>query len=337
MHSLDRYLRIVAGTARPRFQVARSTPADLPALAGECWKEHERSLEQAKGALDLPARERAEYSLLDLKVALTRRHQTSCTLCPWRCAADREGGQVGHCGVLRPKISSDFVHLGEEAPLVPSYTVFFSGCNLRCVFCQNYEISTRPDRGIVYSPEELAERLDAALRTSRPGRGSIRNINWVGGDPIPALPYILEVLQELEGNIAQIWNSNMYLEEESMRLLDGTMDIYLTDLKFGNDACARRLCGVNNYTAVVLHNHLLAVNQGEVLVRHLQLPGHLECCTIPLIDWLAENIPDVPVNLMAQYRPCHKAWSHRELRAPLSREEHLRAVDHARHKGLSLL
>lgn len=169
------------------------------------------------------------------------------------------------------------------------------------------------------------------------GREAIRNIKWVGGDPAPALPYVLEVLQWMEEGVSQVWNSNMYLEERSMRLLDGVIDLYLTDLKFGNDACARRLCGAEDYTAVVRRNHLLAAGQGEVLIRHLQLPGHLECCTLPIIDWLAERLPGAAVNLMDQNRPEHRARDHPELRAPLAREDRLAAVRHARSRGLFLL
>ena len=122
-----------------------------------------------------------------------------------------------------------------------------------------------------------------------------------------------------------------------MRLLDGVIDVYLTDLKFGNDDCARRLCGAQDYLSVVRRNHRMAAAQGEVLVRHLQLPGHLECCTLPTIDWLAEELPGVAVNLMDQYRPEHRAREHPELGAPLPREERRRALEHARERGLFLI
>ena len=88
---------------------------------------------------------------------------------------------------------------------------------------------------------------------------------------------------------------------------------------------------------MVRRNHIIAAAQGEVLVRHLQLPGHLECCTLPLIDWLAENLPGAAVNLMDQYRPEHRAYEHPELHRPLSREEHMRALEHARDRGLFLI
>ncbi|KQM10859.1 hypothetical protein AOA80_11050 [Methanomassiliicoccales archaeon RumEn M1] len=331
MHPLSRYLRIVGGEARPRYLVARSIMAKVPTSQERRWEEHDRAMERARTVLDVSG-PLASPSLMDLKAALARPHMSSCSLCPWRCGAVRRSGR-GRCGVSRPRVASAFTHLGEEAPLVPSYTVFFAGCNLDCAFCQNYDLSTMPDRGAELSAEELARSLDAIVRS---GRG-IRNINWVGGDPVPALPYVLDVLRLMEEGVAQVWNSNMYLEEDSMRLLDGVIDLYLTDLKFGNDECARRLCGAPDYSSVVRRNHLLAADQGELLVRHLQLPGHLECCTLPIIDWLADNLPQAAVNLMDQYRPEHRAREHPELRNLLRKEERQRALEHARGRGLFLL
>ena len=331
MQPLSRYLQIVSSAARPRYLAARSIGVYVPSSLEGRWKEHSAAVKRSRTLSDDAISPMAP-SLLDLKASLARSHMNSCSLCPWRCGADRESGRRGRCGVTRPRVVSAFTHLGEEAPLVPTYTVFFAGCNLRCAFCQNYDLSTMPDRGAEPSAEELAKDLDAIAE-----RKGIKNINWVGGDPIPALPYVLEVLRMMEADIAQIWNSNMYLEESSMHLLDGVIDVYLTDLKFGNDDCARRLCGAPDYSAVVRRNHIIAAAQGEVLVRHLQLPGHLECCTLPLIDWLAENLPGAAVNLMDQYRPEHRAYEHPELHRPLSREEHMRALEHARDRGLFLI
>lgn len=324
-------MRIVNGAARPRFLTARSVSVEMTSSQEGRWEEHARALERARSILDEPSRSEASPSLIDLKAAMAEPYMRSCSLCPWRCGVDRSSGRPGRCGVARPRVASAFTHLGEEALLVPSYTVFFAGCNLRCAFCQNFDLSTMPDQGAERSAEELSRSLDAAAARW------IRNINWVGGDPIPALPYVLEVLRHLRVGVAQVWNSNMYLDERAMSLLDGAIDLYLTDLKFGNDACARRLCGAEDYSAVVRRNHLLAAAQGEVLVRHLQLPGHLECCTLPLIDWLADRLPGVAVNLMDQYRPEHRAHEHPELRATLSRQERGRAMEHARERGLFLI
>jgi putative pyruvate formate lyase activating enzyme len=246
--------------------------------------------------------------------------------------------------VLEPRVASRFIHLGEEEPLVPSYTVFFAGCNIRCVYCQNYDISTDPYCGRRLPAEEMANHIDGLAGggagrcgTGHGGERRIINVNWVGGDPTPDIPYVLDVLGHAGSNIAQIWNSNMYLSEKAMSLLDGAIDIYLTDLKYGNDSCALRLSGARDYMRIVTRNHLLAATQCEVIVRHLMLPGHLDCCTLPALDWLAEHMPKALVNIMAQYHPEHRARDFPELRGRVSRKDHQTAVEHARRKGLQLI
>jgi len=326
-------MALVEDRALARYLVARAVPVepfdDLDASGMS--KAHEQGMEEY---LELVEADRvpgpAKPNLMDLKVAIARDMLTSCRFCAHDCKVDRRKGR-GYCGVGPARIASRFMHMGEEEVLVPSYTIFFAGCNLRCVFCQNHDISTRPDAGAEVAAPEMAETLGIAR-----ARGA-RNINWVGGDPAPDLHYVLEVLARSEANIAQVWNSNMYLSGEAMSLLDGAMDVHLTDLKFGNDDCAFRLCGARDYMDVVTRNHMVASSQCEVIVRHLMLPGHLECCTIPVLDWLSERLPDAPVNIMAQYRPEHRAWDFAELRKRLPGSDHIRAVEHARRKGLMLI
>ncbi|MFW9851114.1 MAG: pyruvate formate lyase-activating protein, partial [Candidatus Thorarchaeota archaeon] len=107
-------------------------------------------------------------------------------------------------------------------------------------------------------------------------------------------------------NITQLWNSSMYASQESMRLLVDLMDVWLPDFKYGNNECGERLSGVKNYFDIVSRNHLMAYQSGEVIIRHLVLPNHLECCTFPILEWISENMPNCMVNIMAQYRPEHK-------------------------------
>ncbi|MCD6473385.1 MAG: radical SAM protein, partial [Thermoplasmata archaeon] len=134
-----------------------------------------------------------------------------CNLCEHRCNVDREK-QKGICDVTKASIATHFMHYGEESFLVPSYTMFFSGCNFKCVYCQNWDISQR-QAGLYIEPEKMAEYIEKAYE-----RGA-KNINWVGGEPTPNIPYILETLKNSNVNIPQIWNSNMYLTTEAMELL----------------------------------------------------------------------------------------------------------------------
>jgi putative pyruvate formate lyase activating enzyme len=282
----------------------------------ELWSIHNQALQLMKVRNTLPKK-----SLLDLKIELANRLFQACCFCEHKCKADRRK-TIGKCGIQESRIASEFLHFGEETMLVPSYTIFFSGCTFRCVFCQNWDISQRPC-GTTIESKQLVVTIE-----QRTKQGA-RNVNWVGGDPTPNLLYILKVLQQLDSNIAQVWNSNMYCSEETMKLLHGVMDLYLTDFKYGNDSCAKRLSKVDGYTAVVKRNHILAYQHGEVIVRQLVLPNHRACCSQRIMQWIQENIPQVAVNIMVQYRPEYHADEYEEIACPVSREEHLRVKEYA--------
>jgi putative pyruvate formate lyase activating enzyme len=274
---------------------------------------------------------------LDSKTKAADVLSSPCHLCERGCGAQRKAGKKGACGVLGSLVSSEFLHFGEEPELVPSHTVFFAGCNFKCAFCQNWEISQDPAFGRKVAPETLAGAIQEA--------GGI-NVNWVGGDPTPNLPYVLRVMAELAQNdvrLAQVWNSNMYMSVEAMELLNGTIDVYLGDFKYGNDDCARRLSGVDRYFGVVSRNHRIAASQCEILLRHLVLPGHLECCTKPVLDWVASNIPKdiLRVNVMDQYHPDHLVLrdkdKYKQLVRRLPPKEFLEAFEYARDLGLDVI
>ncbi|MFH1788916.1 MAG: radical SAM protein [Candidatus Altiarchaeota archaeon] len=253
---------------------------------------------------------------------------SSCRLCERRCGVDRIRGVRGFCGVLEHRVSSEFLHFGEEPELVPSYTVFFAGCTFSCVFCQNWNISQNPGRGVKVSSEEMAGMIEGV---------SARNVNWVGGDPTPNLPFIIDVLAHLKKNIPQVWNSNMYVTEESMALLDGLMDVYLTDFKYGCDECALRYSLAPDYWRIVTRNHLEARRQAEVIIRHLVMPGHVECCTKPILTWIADNLENVRVNIMDQYRPEYQALDFPEINRRIDTNEYREAREFAEKLGLNLV
>jgi putative pyruvate formate lyase activating enzyme len=205
--------------------------------------------------------------------------------------------------------------MGEEPELVPSHTVFFTGCTLACAYCQNWDIATRPDAGAPVGPARLARTIGC-----RHDQGS-RNVNFVGGDPAPHIATILATLVELEAGVPVVFNSNMYLSDTALRLLDGVVDVYLADFRYGNDECARRLSSVPRYFETVAEAFIEADRQTDVMLRHLVLPGHLECCTEPIMAWVREHMPAVYFNLMFQYRPCHHAGDYPELRRSLTEDE----------------
>ena len=260
-----------------------------------------------------------EPNFVHLKVEIAKRMVRSCRFCERRCGVDRASGAVGACRVDgRTYVHSWFLHMGEEAPLVPSGTIFYGGCNFACVYCQNWDISqVHPRDAVVVDARKLA------LMQKELARRGARNINHVGGDPIPNTHTILESLLYLDVNIAQLWNSNFYMTLETMELLKHVMDIWLPDFKYGNDACAKRLSGIDNYVSVTLRNLGIAIEWGDMIIRHLVLPNHVECCTKPVLRMIAENLPKdrVLVNIMDQYRPEHRAHAYRDIaRRPSWRE-----------------
>jgi len=302
---LDRYRAILEGEVKPYYIQAKEYSND---------KRYSRlDEEQLWGEIDEFRREN-KIPPLDLKIELAKEMFKRCELCERGCGVNREKGEKGYCNVGEPKISSEFLHMGEERELVPSHTVFFAGCNFRCVFCQNYEIS-QLNRGRKIPPEILAEKIESS---------GGKNVNWVGGDPTPNLSYILKVLQKMETPIPQIWNSNMYLSERCMKLLSQLIDVYLTDFKYGNDDCAKKLSDVEDYTFVLRRNHLIAEKTGDLIIRHLVLPGHLECCTKPILEWIDSNLDDPKVNIMTQYRPVWHASKYPEINRYLNSEEKIK-------------
>lgn len=284
---LDRYRRILKNEEKPYFFTAKNKSIKeglTDRSLSDLLKIHEKILEK-----DIPS--------LSLKKKITSKILENCILCERRCKVNRKVGEKGYCNVLESKISSEFLHLGEERQLVPSHTIFFNRCNFGCVFCQNYDISQR-DGGRFIEPEKLANMIDK--------KGG-KNVNWVGGDPTPNLDYIIEVLDYINEPLPQIWNSNMYLTKEGINILSKLMDVYLTDFKYGNDECAKKLSKVDNYTFVIKRNHKIAEKTGDLIIRHLVLPGHIECCTKPILEWIDNNLKDPMINLMDQYRPEYHA------------------------------
>jgi len=272
------------------------------------------------------AKFQANKSFLNSKISEAKRIVQSCELCERKCGVNRLKNEKGECRVGKhPLISSEFVHVGEEPFFVPSHTVFFMGCNFHCQYCQNWTISQWQESGFRIEPEQLASTID------RRRNEGCRNVNFVGGEPTPNLLFILETLNHITANVPVVWNSNFYMTEKTMKVLDGVVDVYLSDFKYGNDKCAQKLSKVQNYMKVVERNHRIAAEQAELVIRHLVLPNHLDCCTKPILEWIANNIRDkCIVNLMDQYRPAYKAHEYPDINRRLDKEEFDRAVELAK-------
>ena len=307
---LSHYYGVMRGAKPAKYRVAKRIPVELEKGAGleEMWALHDEKSKEFEEMYEELVEKEVEvrevkpppYSFLDLKVDIAYKLLENCRLCEWKCGVNRLEGERGVCGLdSRVRVASAFLHMGEEAPLIPSGTIFFTGCSFKCVFCQNWDISTRPLNGVAVSPKELAA---IALKLYREGA---RNINYVGGNPDQQLHLILDSLRYMDANVPLLWNSNMYLSIESMKLLLDLIDIWLPDFKYGNDECALKLSKIPRYFEVVSRNHKLAHERGDMIIRHLVLPGHVKCCTKPVLEWIAKNCPRALVNVMGQYRPEH--------------------------------
>jgi len=352
------YRSVMLNETPAKFLIVKSikAPQNLKDLSeDELWRIHDELHNEAEelfkeffgAGVDEEKLKPASPSYLDLKIELARRILRNCRFCEWRCGVDRTAGQKGVCKLTdKAYIASFFHHHGEEAPLIGtegqggSGTIFFVSCNFNCVFCQNYDISHPSGAfesvGMEVSPAKLALiakrlRLDGAA-----------NINYVGGDPTPNTWIIIESLKYLDVNTPLLWNSNMYLSMESMKLLLDLIDIWLPDFKYWSNECAARLSNVRGklgYREAATRNHLLAARHGDMIIRHLVLPNHLECDTKPILKWIAENIGDrVLVNIMEQYRPEYLVVANPEkypeiARRP-SREEMMEAYRYADELGI---
>ena len=282
----------------------------------DLWKIHDATIKNLKIS-DV----RPDQSLLDLKIEIAKRIFENCHFCERRCNINRNI-ESGNCGVKQPGIASEFLHIGEERVLVPSHTIFFSGCTFHCVFCQNWDIS-QVNSGIYINPKKLADIIH-----KRNLQGS-KNVNWVGGDPTPNLLHILKIMKELEDNIPQVWNSNMYCSSETMELLNWIIDLYLTDFKYGNDKCAKRLSNVENYIEIVTRNHKFAHENGVMIIRHLVMPNHVDCCSKKIMEFISKNLPNACVNIMAQYRPEYHAYDYDDIAEHVSMNDVLEVKEYA--------
>jgi putative pyruvate formate lyase activating enzyme len=276
----------------------------------------------------------------------------SCRICPRDCGVDRLRDARMACKVgRRARVSSHFPHFGEEDCLRGwngSGTIFFSYCNLRCVFCQNWETSQEGE-GAELSAAELA-----SLMLDLQGRGC-HNVNFV--TPEHVVPQILEalVLAVDRGlRLPLVYNTSAYDSMESLRWMDGVVDIYMPDFKYWDDGSAARFLKARDYPEVArrvikeMHHQVGPLTFDEeglalrgLLVRHLVMPGALEE-TREILGWIAREVgPDTYVNVMDQYRPEGRVLREpdrfTELTRPLRNDELAQALEHARLAGLRRL
>ena len=271
-----------------------------------------------------------------------------CRICPNHCGVNRLAGKQGKCHITsQAMVSSYGPHFGEEVPLVGRHgsgTIFFTCCNLRCIFCQNYTISQSGD-GSAVDREELAKMM-----LSLQAKGC-HNLNLVS--PTHVVPYILDALELAVSrgfHLPLVYNSGGYDVVETLELLDGIVDIYMPDMKYSDEMTAEQLSGIKDYPNVnraaikEMHRQVgdlvideEGIAQRGLLVRHLVLPNRL-AGTEEIVRFLAEEVStNTYLNIMAQYHPCYKAMDMPLLSRPVLKQEFQEATDLAHQRGLSRL
>ena len=285
---------------------------------------------------------------LEDKIRQAREMLKSCRVCPRDCGVNRLDGEIGFCEMgPRAVVSSANPHFGEENPLVGSNgsgTIFLTSCNLKCIFCQNYEISHDME-GDEAEPAQVA-RLMLELR-----RMGCHNINFV--TPTPHVPALLEAIGIAAGaglDVPIVYNTGGYDSVETLKLLDGVVDIYMPDLKFMDSQISDTLMTAPDYPEVVkdaireMHRQVgdLHVNEAGIatrglLIRHLVMPNGM-ADTREAMRFLAREIStNTYVNIMDQYRPCGRAYQHPGTSRPVTREEYLQALEMAKDEGITRL
>lgn len=255
-----------------------------------------------------------------------------CMICPHNCGINRLDGQVGRCKSKDTvKIALYSTHNFEE-PCISgkkgSGTVFFSNCNMNCIFCQNYEISQH-GKGKEISIQELAEIF------IKQQEKDVENINLV--TPTSYVPQIIEAIKiarEKGLKIPIVYNTNGYEKVETLRMLEGYIDIYLPDLKYSDDILAKRLSKVDNYfeiaTSAIKEMYRQTgkfifdedgIMQKGMIIRHLVLPNHI-LNSRRVLKWINDNMNDVYVSVMAQYFPTYKAKEIEDINRKLTKEEY---------------
>ncbi len=271
----------------------------------------------------------------------------ACTVCPRQCRVDRLADQSGLCQTGRlARVASYAPHFGEERPLVGrsgSGTIFFAGCNLGCVFCQNYDISH-----LAHGREVTAEQL-AAMMVKLQALGC-HNINFV--TPTHVVPQILEALPAAIAaglSVPLVYNCGGYESVATLRLLEGVFAIYMPDAKYADGAVAARFSNASDYPERMyaaieeMHRQVGDLQIDErglaargLLVRHLVLPEDL-AGTAAIMQFLASLSRHTYVNVMDQYRPCYQADEYPSLRRRITVPEYRDAVQAARDAGLTRL
>lgn len=235
---------------------------------------------------------------LAAKIRRVRENLRSCTLCPWLCRVDRLAGEEGYCGLgAEGRVFHHYLSQSEEESISPTYEILLSGCSHRCRFCTVLEQVEEPQRTPACSIEEIRAGLRGAELEG------MRTLSFVGGEPTVNLLAALELLDALAPSQPIVWNSNMFMTPFVHEILEDVVDVFVGDFHFGSDRCAREVGGVFPYVEPIRGSFERAARKARVVIRHLALPGHVDCCLEPVTRWARERLPQAELHVMEGFLP----------------------------------
>lgn len=255
-----------------------------------------------------------------------------CRLCPRNCGVDRTQGKNGaFCRLdATARVYRELLSVGEEAAISPTWLIDLGGCSLRCLYCSEWTHVVQPRAGVTLSltPAWFVEKL-----RKRRAQGA-QTVSFVGGDPTVSLVAVLEALAEVPDDVwlPVVWNCNGWMSDLARELLAPVVATWLIDVKFGNALCAQRIAGVDGaMDQFEVTRTLDFARERGLMLRHLALPGHLTCCTEPVVERLRRDFAEAPLNVMTHYLPLGPSQSRILPHAPelsrlLTREEQVSLV-----------
>ena len=262
---------------------------------------------------------------LKQEIEFLNREYKACALCPANCRVNRLEDELGVCGVGRnSKIFNNVLLTNETQEIAPTYAIYFAGCNISCKFCSVMK-ENKKKIGSQLS-DSLIQQIRSDIEITMP-----KTISFIGGEPSIHLLTILELIQKLEPTIPLVFYSNMYYHDELNHLITNIFDRVIIDIHFGNDKCAYNIAGAKRYFSIVTHNILRIKKQ--LILRHLLLPEHLDCCFKKIAEWISRELPEHSLYLLTNYFPYN---SNNPINRRVEEDEILSAITYAENLGLEI-
>ncbi len=308
-------------------------------------------------------------------IDLILREYESCTICPKRCGVNRLNNEKGKCGLGRDsKVFNTTVLVNENEEIAPTYAIYFAGCSLQCSFCsvvnenalvrmkipnpkiqtpnnvqnpnskqQNFELDyTETNGNFMNVDNKFVARVRKQITEIKP-----KTVSFIGGEPSVHLLTIFELIDKLKPKLPLVFYTNMYFQPQVSRIINEFFEYVIADIHFGNNECADTIAKGTEFFETVTRNVIQLKNR--IILRHLLLPGHLDCCYKKIVDWIVSEIPDKNLYLLTNYFPyvntqmdtakksIHELAQKRKndgLSRRVNVNEVAEAVDYAKNKGI---